>query len=97
MRARWASVDKNIGTKMCWKLVDDNSGEEIFRSIICSAIQPGTANLQVDPLKPLPTPVVDIVATTGTSAILDDFMSLANFETPFTASGPVDSIPDSTK
>ena len=29
MRARWASVDENIGTKMCWKLVDYNSGEII--------------------------------------------------------------------
>ena len=29
MRARWAQIDESIGTKMCWKLVDDNSGEMI--------------------------------------------------------------------
>lgn len=29
MRARWAGVDEKIGTKMCWKLVDDSSGEII--------------------------------------------------------------------
>ena len=29
MRSRWASVDENISTKMCWKLVDDNSWEII--------------------------------------------------------------------
>ena len=34
MRARWAGIDENIGTKMCWKLVDDNSGEIINRSTI---------------------------------------------------------------
>ena len=36
MRARWAGIDENIGTKMCWKLVDDNSGEIINRSTIRS-------------------------------------------------------------
>ena len=50
-----------IGTKTCWKLVDDNSGEIICRSIICSAIEPVTANLLVDLLEPLPKPVVDTV------------------------------------
>ena len=39
---------------MGWKLVDDNSGKIICGSIICSAIGPGTANLQVDLIKPLP-------------------------------------------
>ena len=50
MRARWAGVNENIGAKMCWKLVDDVSGEIVCRSTICSAIKPGTANLQVDPI-----------------------------------------------
>ena len=51
MRERWVEVDENIGVKMRWKLVDDVSGEIICRSTIRSAIKPGTANLQVDPLE----------------------------------------------
>ena len=74
---------------MYWKLVDDNSGEIICWSTIRSAIEPGTANLQVDPLEPLQVPVDDI---------LDDFMSLADFSTPLSSTAnPVESIPHSTK
>ena len=62
---------------MCWKLVDDNSGEIINRSTIRSAIEPGSANLQVDPLEPIPKPVDDV------TDVLDDFMSLAILEHPF--------------
>ena len=79
---------------MCWKLVDDNSGEIINRSTIRSAIESGSANLQVDPLEHIPKPIDD---TTG---VLDDFMSLADFDTPFshvTSPSPIDSIPASTK
>ena len=39
---------------MCWKLVDDDSGTITCRSVIYSAIEPGTANLPIDPIKPLP-------------------------------------------
>ena len=35
MRSRWAGVDENIGTKMCWKLVDDNSGEFCNKARCC--------------------------------------------------------------
>ena len=59
MRAGYAGVDENIGTKMCWKLVNDNSGEIINWLTIRSVIDPGSANLQVDPLEPLPNPVDD--------------------------------------
>ena len=45
-------MDEKIATKMCWKLVDDNSGEIIGRSTIPSAIEPGTTNLLVNPLEP---------------------------------------------
>ena len=61
---------------MCWKLVDDISGENICRSTIHSAIEPGTANLLVDPLESLP----DVPSQTGT--LLDDSVSLADFDTP---------------
>ena len=87
-------MDENIGTKLCWKLVDDNSGEIICRSTIRSTIEPGSANLQVDPLEPIPKPVDDA------PDILGDFMSLADFKIPLshtTLPGPVDLIPASTK
>ena len=75
MRARWAGVDENIGSKMCLKLVDDNSEEIISRSTIQSATEPGTANLQVDPIEPVPDPIPEPDSTDQ----LDDFMSMANF------------------
>ena len=76
MRAQWVSIDENIGTKMCWKLVGDNSGEIINCSTICSAIEPGSANLQVDPSELIAKPIDDTIY------VLDDFMSLADFDTP---------------
>ena len=86
--------DENIGAKMCWKLVDDNSGEIINWSIIRSAIEPGTANLQVDPLEPLPDPVkaaAPVESSPTTDTILDDFMSLADFTTPLSSvPSPID-------
>ena len=44
-RARWACVDENIGAKMCYKLVDDESGKIVCSSVIRSATEPGTTNL----------------------------------------------------
>ena len=78
MRARWAGIDENICTKMCWKLVDDVSDEVICRSTIQSIIEPGTANLQFDLLEPLPNSIADIEPDN----ILDGLMILAGFDTP---------------
>ena len=64
---------------MCFKIVDDDSGEIIRQSTIRSANKPGTVNLQVDPLKPSPLVVTD------KHDVLDDFMSVADFSTPFHA------------
>ena len=77
-RGRWAGVSEDIGPKMCFKIVDDDSGEIIQRSTIRSANKPGTANLQVDPLEPPPV-------VTDKQDVLDDFMPVANFATPFHA------------
>ena len=87
-RARWAGVDKQIGAKMCYKLVDDETGKIINRSVIRSATEPGTANLRVDPIEPLPPDPHDI---------LDEMMTTADFGTPLSSVDPVDSIPASTK
>ena len=87
---------------MCWKLVDDISGEIICRSTIRSATEPGTAILQIDPLEPIPDlvePLEDLIRS-KTDDLLDDFMSLADFDTPLshaTKLSLVDSIPASTK
>ena len=98
MRARWAGIDENIGTKMCWKLVDDANGEIIYRSTIRSTIEPGTVNLQVGPLESIPDHIehLEDPLPSETNDLLDDFMSLADFNTPFlhtTRLGPVGSIP----
>ena len=97
MRAGRASVDEGIGAKMCWKFIDDNIGKIICRSVIRSALEPGTANLQVDPIEPLQD---DAILDTEDDAMLNGFMSLVDFETPFSrkqAKGAVNSIPASTK
>ena len=85
-RARWAGVDEQIGAKMCYKLVDDESGKIINRSVIRSATEPGTANLRVDPIEPIPPDPDDV---------LDEMMSAADFG--LSQVDPVDSIPASTK
>ena len=96
-RARWASVDENIGAKMCYKLVDDESGKTVYRSVIWLATEPGTANLRVDPIEPLPS---DATRNTKPDAILNEMMTCADFKTPLSnidIIDPVDSIPASTK
>ena len=50
-RARWDGVDEKIGAKMCYKLVDDESGKIVCRSVIQSATELGTANLWIDPIE----------------------------------------------
>ena len=83
-----AGIDEGIGTKMCYKLVNDVSGMIICRSVIRLAIEPGTANLQVDRIEPLPDPVTD----TENVDMVDEFMLLADFDTPFSRKsekGPV--------
>ena len=52
---------------MCYKLVDDESGKIIYQSDIRSATEPDTANLCVDPIKPLP---VDALHNIETDAML---------------------------
>ena len=79
MRARWTGVDKNIRVKMCWKFVDDVSGEIICRSTISSVIEPDTANIQVDPIKPIPPNTNPDYEDN----LLVEFISLADFDIPF--------------
>ena len=74
---------------MCYKLVDEESGKIICRSVIRAATEPGSANLRMDPIKPLPPP----------DAMLDEMMTAADFKTPVSSDKkkvPVDSIPSTT-
>ena len=73
---------------MCYKLVDDETGKIINRSVIHFATEPGTANLCVDPIKLLPPDPHDI---------LDEMISTADFGTLLSSVDLVDSIPASTK
>ena len=85
------------GAKMCYKLVDDESGKIVYRSVIQSATEPGTSNLSIDPIKLLSP---DAIRNTEPDAMLDELMALADFETPISEvdiDDPVDSIPASTK
>ena len=82
---------------MCYKLVDDESGKIICQLVIRSATEPSTANLCVNPIKPLPP---DAIYNTEPDAMLEELMTLANFETPFfqrDEKDTVDLIPTSTK
>ena len=85
-RARWAGVDEQIGAKMCYKLVDDESGAIINQSVIRSTTEPGTTNLRVDPIEPFPPDLDDI---------LDEMMSAPDFG--LSKVDPVDLIPASIK
>ena len=74
---------------MCYKLVDEESGKIICRSVIRAATEPGSANLRVDPIEPLPPPDPD----------LEGLMKGADFEAPFSSDRkkvPVEAIPSST-
>ena len=82
---------------MCYKLVDDECGKIICRSVIRSATEPGTANLRVDPMEPLPHDATCNTDPDRSDTMLDSMMSTADFETPLSNVDPVDSIPASTK
>ena len=57
---------------MCYKLVDEENEMIICWSVIRAATEPGSTNLRMDPIKPLPPP----------DAVLDEMMTAANFKTP---------------
>ena len=81
---------------MCYKRVDDKSGKTVCQSVIRSATEPGTANLCIDPIEPLPT---DAIHSTEPDAMLDEMMTIADLNTPllhFNEKDPVDLIQAST-
>ena len=82
---------------MCYKLVDDESGKIVCLSIIRSATEPGSANLRIDPIKPLPP---DVIHSTEPDTMPDELMTLAEFKIPLLhldEKDPVNLIPVNTK
>ena len=82
---------------MCYKLVDDESGKIVCCAVIRSATEPGTANLRIDPIEPLPP---DAIHSIESYAMLNELVTLADLKTPLShldETYPVDSIPASTK
>ena len=62
-----------------------------------SAIEPGTTNLQVNPLEPRPE---ENFVSNQSNRLLNEYMSYVDFDTPFSRvedKDPVASIPSSTK
>jgi len=50
LRDHWAGISEHIGHKMTYKLITDDTGEEICRSVIRSALDPTMKNLREDPI-----------------------------------------------
>ena len=73
--------------------------ERIYRSTIWIAIEPGTVNLQVDPIKPQPILTEKEEERKDTNdGILNDILSAADFGTPYSCmANPSESISGSDK
>ena len=65
---------------MFYKLIDDENGKVVCRSVIQSATKPGTTNLWIDSIQLLPP---DAISNTEPDAILDKMTTLADFKTLF--------------
>ena len=75
---------------MCYKLVDNETGKIINRSVIVLLLNLTLpiSVLILDPIESLPADPDDI---------LDEMMSTADFGTPLSSIDPIDSIPASIK
>ena len=50
LRGHWAGISEHIGHRMTYKLITDDTGEEVCRSVIRSALDPTMKNLREDPI-----------------------------------------------
>ena len=67
------------------------------RELDGSSTEPGTTNLRINPIEPLPP---DAIRNTEPDAMLDELMTLADFKIPFSEvdlDDPIDSILENTK
>jgi hypothetical protein len=66
LRCRWVGISEHIGNKMTYKIITDDTGEELCRSAVCSALDPTMKNLREDPIEIVKDPIS-----------LEDILSLA--------------------
>jgi hypothetical protein len=64
---RWVGISEHIGNKMTYKIITDDTGEEVCRSAICSALDPTMKNLREDPIETEKDPILleDILSPAG--------------------------------
>jgi hypothetical protein len=51
LRGRWVGISEHIGNKMTYKIITDDTGEEVCRSAIRLALDPTMKNLREDPIE----------------------------------------------
>jgi hypothetical protein len=64
LRGRWVGISEHIGNKMTYKIITDDTGEEVCRSAIRLALDPTMKNLREDPIEieKDPIPLEDILS-----------------------------------
>jgi hypothetical protein len=58
LRGRWVGISEHIGNKMTYKITTDDTGEEVCRSAIRSALDPTMKNLREDPIEIVKDPIL---------------------------------------
>jgi hypothetical protein len=57
LRGRWVGISEHIGNKMTYKIITDDTREEVCRSAIRSALNPTMKNLCEDPIEIVKDPI----------------------------------------
>jgi hypothetical protein len=57
LRGRWVGISEHIGNKMTYKIITDDTGEEVCCSAIRSALDPTMKNLCEDPIEIVKDPI----------------------------------------
>jgi hypothetical protein len=57
LRDIWVGISEHIGNKMTYKITTDDTGEEVCRSAIRSALDPTMKNLREDPIEIVKDPI----------------------------------------
>jgi hypothetical protein len=58
LRCRWVGISEHIGSKMTYKIITDDTGEEVCRSAIRSAVDPTMKNLCEDLIEIVKDPIL---------------------------------------
>jgi hypothetical protein len=58
LRGRWVGISEHIGNKMTYKIITDDTGEEVCHSAIRSALDPTMKNLREDPIEIVKDPIL---------------------------------------